>query len=95
MLVAAQLALVDCQTAMPAANRNLGTARGATGSVISALGSLGPGGSGPSTARGVTADLGTTPLKQLSDAQLGTIRSTLVDLTKTSWDPAVRGLFGK
>ena len=95
LVVAAQVALVDCQTATPTASRNLGTPRRQGGSVMSLLGSLGPASSGDSPSKRVASELGKTPLKQLTEEQLANFRRTLVDLPKSSWAAAVRALLGK
>jgi len=79
------VALVDCQTAKPIAVRGLASLRdGFPGQILRA-----------SPLKAAPLEVARAPLKQLTEAQVATIRSELVELPKKSWAPTLRAIFGK
>jgi hypothetical protein len=85
--VVARVALLDCRTTQPAEVRDFGTLRGSA-FIPGSTASDGP-------IKSASPELTRPPFKQLTEAQVAAIKSTLVDLPKSTWTPALRALLGK
>jgi hypothetical protein len=79
------VALVDCQTAKPVAVRGLATTQeGWPGQILRA-----------SPMKPFPTEISRMPLERLSEQQLASIKSSLVELPTKAWEPTIRAIFGR